>query len=228
MSTVPPAAPPVVAAAAAPTYRRHAWGWPAGSVRAILALGVLGLLWLVALFHRAGQTVEDAQKHLPAFLISLQVLMALMLAHYFTAHGKTIGRHVSGAHPLHAPGGLIRFVLAGGYIGLCVLLFKDQADFVPAAGMSMQWLLIQIASVLIAYFAGLLITKAVHVVWGDPPPAPYQDLEAWVALLAMIGLGVIVMIHLINQGVNEQNQISVNGAQAVVSSLIGLYFGARS
>ncbi|HVS38818.1 MAG TPA: hypothetical protein VMS17_24895 [Gemmataceae bacterium] len=228
MSQAPPAVPTASAAAPAPTYRRHAWGWPAGSVRAILALGVLALLWIVALFHPAGESLKDAQHHLPVFLISLQVLMVLILAHYFTAHGKTIGRHVSGAHPLHVPGGVIRFVLAGGYIGLCVLLFKDQADFQLPKDTSLQWLLIQIAAVLVAYFVGLLITRGVHLLWGDPPPAPYQDIEAWVALLAMVGLGVIVMIHLMNQSVSTQNQIPLDGTQAVVSGLIGLYFGARS
>ena len=64
--------------------------------------------------------------------------------------------------------------------------------------------------------------------WGDPPPGPYLDLEAWVAMLAMIGLGVIVLIQLINQKVAEQYQIPLDTTEAVVSGLIGLYFGARS
>jgi hypothetical protein len=220
-----------VPAAAAPPYRRHTWGWPAGSVRALLALGVLALLWTVALFHTTGQTVKEAQQHLPSVLLSLEVLMVLMLVHFFTAHGKTIGRHVSGAAPLHAPGGSIRFILMAGYLGLCVLLFYNHAGFeLPehTEDTFVHWLLVQIAVVVVCYFAGMLISKAVHFFWGDPPPAPYQDLEGWVALLAVLGLGVIVMLHLMNSSVSKQLQIPLDYPQAVTSGLIALYFGARS
>ena len=69
-----------------PTPRRFALGLPAGSVRALLALAVLGLLWAVALTHPHGETVSDADKHLPTILIALQILMVLILVHFFTAH----------------------------------------------------------------------------------------------------------------------------------------------
>ena len=92
-----------------PPPRRHAFGLPAGSVRALLALAVLGLLWTVALTHPHGETVSEADKHLPTILIGLQILMVLILVHFFTAHGNTIGRHISGASPLGLPGGSIRF-----------------------------------------------------------------------------------------------------------------------
>lgn len=78
------------------------------------------------------------------------------------------------------------------------------------------------------YFAGLLIAGFVRMTWGEPPPGPYLDLEAWVAVLAMLGLGVIVLIQLINHSVSEQYQIQLDTTEAVVSGLIGLYFGARS
>src|ERR1019366_541115 len=112
-----------------PAPRRHALGLPAGSVRAILALAVLGLLWAIALTHPHGVTVSEADKHLPTILIALQILMVLILVHFFTAHGHTIGRHVSTASPLGLPGGSIRFILAIGYIGLSVLLLYNGADF---------------------------------------------------------------------------------------------------
>jgi hypothetical protein len=229
MSDVPSAAPPAPAAVPARTFQRHAWGLPAGSVRAILALAVLGLLWAAALFHPRGETVGEAEKHLPTVLLSLQVLMVLMLVHYFTAHGKTIGRHISGAAPLHAPGGTIRFVLAGGYIGLCVLLLYNHADFDAGPDKDVLWsLLLELVVVLVAYFVGHAITGVVHTFWGNPPPAPYQDLEAWVAMLAMIGLVVVVLMHLGNLKLAVENRVPMDYAQAVVSGLIGLYFGARS
>jgi hypothetical protein len=228
MSSVAPE--PAPAAAPAPPIRRHALGLPAGSVRAILALAVLGLLWAVALYHKPGEKVSVADRHLPTIMISLQVLMVMMLTHFFTAHGKTIGRHISTASPLGLPGGSIRFVLAAGYIGLCVLLVYNHADFdLGAADENVLWsLLLILTVVLVCYFVGHMVSGLVRRIWGDPPPAPYQDMEAWVALLAVAGLGIVVLIHMINQTVSAQNQVPLDYAQAVVSGLIGLYFGARS
>ena len=226
MSQVPPQ--PAPAYVPAPVPRRHALGLPAGSVRALLALAVLGLLWAIALYHPHGETMSEADKQLPMIMISLQILMVLILVHFFTAHGKTIGRHVSGASPLGLPGGSIRFVLAIGYIGLCVFLYYNHAEFALPAGASLSSLLLALVATLAGYFAGLLISRFVRMIWGDPPPAPYLDMEAWVAMLAMLGLGVIVLLHLVNRSVSDEYHIQLDTTEAVVSGLIGLYFGARS
>jgi hypothetical protein len=211
-----------------PAPRRHALGLPAGSVRARLALAVLGLLWAVALTHPHGETVSDADKHLSTILIGLQILMVLILVHFFTAHGHTIGRKVSTASPLGLPGGSIRFVLAVGYIGLSVLLLYNGADFdLPEKG-ALWSLLLELVVVLVSYFAGMLLSGFVRMVWGEPPPPPYQDMEAWVAILGLLGLGIVVLINLINRNVAAENKISLDVAEAVLSGLIGLYFGARS
>ena len=44
----------------------------------------------------------------------------------------------------------------------------------------------------------------------------------------LLGLGLVVLIHLINSNVAVENKISLDVAGAVLSGLIGLYFGARS
>ena len=228
MSAVPP---PTTGYAPAPMYgppRRHAWGLPAGSVRALLALAVLGLLWVIALFHPHGETLSEADKHLPMILLSLQILMVLILAHFFTAHGKSIGRHLTGASPLGLPGGSVRFLLAAGYIGLSAFLFYHRADFELPEKTSLWSLLLELVVVVVSYFIGMVISSGVRMVWGDPPPGPYLDLEAWVALLALLGLGGVVLIHVINRSVSAEHQIPLDVAQAVLSGLIGLYFGARS
>ena len=79
------------------------------------------------------------------------------------------------------------------------------------------------------YFAGLLIAGGVRMTWGEPPPGPYLDLEAWVAVLAMLGLGVIVVIPTSStKKLPSSIRIPLDTTEAVVSGLIGLYFGARS
>src|SRR5438876_10483917 len=106
-------------APAAPQYRRHALGLPAGSIRALLAFMVLAVLWLLALFaNRAEGEAYALAKPLPLAFIYLQYVMILILAHFFAAHGNTIGRQVSPHSPLHLPAGTVRFLLLVGYLGL--------------------------------------------------------------------------------------------------------------
>jgi hypothetical protein len=85
-----------------------------------------------------------------------------------------------------------------------------------------------LALLVTGYFVGWIISGLVRMVWGDPPPAPYQDLQAWVGLLAMIGLAIVVLIHMINQSLESGMEISLEYANAVLAALVGLYFGARS
>src|SRR4051812_32540137 len=75
----PSAAPP-------PVQTRHALGLPAGSVRALLAFGILGLSWLLVWRY---STASDTK--LPLEFIYLQYLGVLILAHFFAAHGGSIG-----------------------------------------------------------------------------------------------------------------------------------------
>src|SRR5689334_7415369 len=66
---------------------RHALGLPAGSIRALLALGVLALLWLLALRPLQDAPGAPYEIKLPTAFMDLQILMVLILAHFFAAHG---------------------------------------------------------------------------------------------------------------------------------------------
>jgi hypothetical protein len=197
---------------------------PAGSVRALLAFGVLGLLWFMVLYHRPNEeSLFDQQVRL-AF-IYLNILMVLILAHFFTAHGRTIGKHVSTHSPLWLPTGFARVVLLVGYLGLAAYAYHTQHDFaLPTQG----HLFFMLAVLLTCYFLGWLLSGLVRLGWGEPPPAPFQDIQAWFGLLALLGLAVVVLIHLINQNIPPEMEISLEYANAVLAGLVGLYFGARS
>jgi hypothetical protein len=208
-----------------PTYRRHAWGLPAGSVRALLAIAVLILMWGLALYTRPGDPGPLYDPEVRLLFVYLQLLIILMLVHFFTAHGHTIGKHVSKHAPLYLPGGFMRILLLAGYVGLAVYEYQTQQKF----ELPEQAHLLRAAAVLLsAYFLGWVIARIVHLFWGDQPPAPYQDIQAWVALLAVLGLGVIALITLINQQVSQENKVSLEWANTVLAALVGLYFGARS
>jgi hypothetical protein len=215
MTTVPAPAPP-----------RHALGLPAGSIRALLAFGVLGYLWILVLQPGPEGQGPLASKQASLSFIYLQFLMVLILAHFFTAHGRTIGPHVSTASPLGLPRGSVRFLLLAGYIGLAVYLYQNQPTFqMPASGPVFLLLLVLVS----AYFLGHVLTGAVRFLGRGTLPAWFQDIQAWIALLAILLLGIVAIVRLIiNTDLPLENQINMPTAEATLAGLVGFYFGARS
>jgi hypothetical protein len=233
MSTPPgtagiPGLDPQATPSGAPRYHRHALGLPAGSVRALLAFMVLIVLWLLALFaNRApGETYALRGDKLPLDFIYLQYVMILILAHFFAAHGSTIGRHVSAHSPLGLPAGSVRFLLLAGYIGLIVWLFYSQREFEKAAEGTILLPLVLVSG----FFVGFLVTKLVLAASpGDQLPFWFQDVQAWFALLAVIGLTIITIIHVfILPNIEESLRFGTTTLETIVAAVVGFYFGARS
>lgn len=214
MSNVPPSLPP-----------RHALGLPAGSVRALLALSVLGLLWLLALAPLPGHGQRLGQIKLPTAFMDLQILMVLILAHFFAAHGHSIRAHPSQKSPLGLPRGSVRFLLLAGYLGLAVFLYRTQPKF-EYPSTSAFILLLVLAS---GFFFGHVLTGAVRWLSGGTLPYWFQDIQAWAALLAMLCMGVLLIILLfINPSLSLSEEISPPVLEAILAALVGFYFGARS
>jgi len=195
---------------------RHALGLPAGSIRALLGLGILGLLWGLAL---------KFPHKLPLSFIYLQFLMLLILAHYFAAHGKSVG-HVKQRSALGLPRGSIRFLLIGGYLGLAFYLYHNNSAFeLPPSGP----FFFLIALLLSGFFVGYVLTAIMTVLGGGRLPAWFQDIQAWFALLGLIGLVILVMVYvIINPSLAEGSRLNVDQLEAFLAAVIGFYFGARS
>src|SRR4051794_17495496 len=163
-----PAAPP-------PRVRaRHALGLPAGSVRALLAFMVLGTLWCLVIFTK--------DETIPVAYVYLQYVMILILAHYFAAHGNTISAgHSPEPSALGLPRGSVRFLLLAGFLGLVAYLFYHPrpVQAPPEAPMVLPLVLVS------GFFAGYVVSKVVRAVSRGSLPYWFQDIEAWIALLAM-------------------------------------------
>jgi hypothetical protein len=225
MSAVPSVGAP-------PPHPRHAFGWPAGSIRALLALSVLGLMWVLALRPvlkpppSAEGAVPLGTVKLPMEFVYLQILMVLILAHYFAAHGSSIRPGDSGRSPLGLPRGSVRFLLLAGYLGLAVYLWRNHSQFeVPATGNFMLLLTVLLS----AFLVGHLVTGVVRRFSGGVLPPAFQDIMAWIALLAFIALAGVFVVHVfINPGQPEEQKIDMPTLEAILSGLCGFYFGARS
>ncbi len=204
----------------APYVPRHALGLPAGSVRAMLAIGTLGVLW--ALAYGAEQ-----QHKIPLTFVYLMFLMMLILAHYFAAHGGTIGKKDGSSPALGLPRGTIRFLLLAGYLGLAWFLFKERSSLefeTPPKANLIEFL----ALILTGFFVGHILTVLIRWLSGGILPAWFQDVQAWLALLSLIGLAVVLLVHVfINKNLRPDLQIGVD-LDVVLATLVAFYFGARS
>jgi hypothetical protein len=199
--------------------RRHALGLPAGSVRALLASLVFGLL--------AAIIISKQQEQVQTLYSYLWYLLFLIIAHYFAAHGNSIRSDSDERSPLGLPRGFFRFVFIAGFVGLIAWLYHQQHDFLPPQMTSAANPLILLAG----FFLGVCVARVVRFTsGGEGPPFWFQDVEAWVALLAALVLVVqVVVLTVINPSVSEGLQLLKDGQwDGVVAALIGFYFGARS
>lgn len=205
---------------------RHALGMPAGSVRALLAFGILGYLFILILtVGEQGKTILNQKEASEAFIF-LQLLMILILAHFFSAHGRTIGKAVSNRHPLGMPRGSIRFLLLGGYLGLLYYVYHEQIQFQFPERTDLTLFL---GVILVAFIIGHAITGMITRATGGWLPAWFQDVQAWFALIGLVLLGIIVLVRLvINTSLPLEQQVGLAKMEVGMAGMVSFYFGARS
>ncbi len=218
--------PPVIGGATRPLTgpARHPLGLPAGSVRAILALLVMGLIWTVTVLEQT----HDVQPP-----IYLYYLMFLILGHFFAAHGHSIAAGQAEPSPLHLPRGFIRAILLLGFVGVFAwryYLTRDVSTFADLKNPALEQPFLPFVLVG-AFFLGLLAARLVRLGARSSGVVPYwfQDVMAWVALLAVLGLTIEVLIQVvINPSVPPERRVQMPHWQAFLSAVISFYFGARS
>lgn len=197
-------------------FTRHPLGLPPGSVRAVLALMIAGLFWLLL-------ALPDAyQERVPLFLY---VLLGMIML-FFGSHGHTIGRHINGQAPLYLPRGSLRFLLLLGTAALCTWLYFEHRDrlverLTPTDQQLSRW-----PELLLATFGGFTLGYIVRFgPWRKS--AGFQDILAAISLLAMLGLvAETVLIVFIKPTMPESMDAST--WEAVLSATVAFYFGARS
>jgi hypothetical protein len=199
---------------------RHALGMPPGSVRAVLALMVVGLVCALMLIH------SDKPLPIPAYLI---YLLFLVLGHYFAARGSSRGEvDAWNRQPLNLPRGCIRLVLLASLLG--TLIYKLYSD---SAGFEAQWLasvtsLKEVPMLPVVILCGFFVGTLLRMVIGRQPPAWYQDMEAWVALIAVLLMSIATLIHLVISPSLESPILSMPEWECILSGVVAFYFGARS
>ena len=194
--------------------RRHALGMPAGSVRTLLALMVVGLISFILLVPTTAVTP------LPPYLI---YLLFLILGHFFASHGPA-----GHTHPLYMPANLVRLGIIGIVAAVIIWkLFHDPQGLKAQFNASVDELKQQPYLPLIllgGFFVGVIVRL---VVGRDNPPQYLQDAEAWLSLIAVLVLAIAAIIHgIINPSVAEAR--SMPNWEGFVAVIIAFYYGERS
>lgn len=201
----------------AQTNVRHPLGLPPGSVRGILALGITGLFC----FHLLQPGDHDGR--VPLYL---HALLPMILV-YFAVLGKSHSQ--AGAMfpaPLWLPRGTIRLLVLVGLIApVAFLLYSDPQTLrhrmVPAAEELKHW-----PETLSALLGGFLLGYVARLgPWRNRPA--FQDVIAWVSLLALVLFVVEVLIEVIIQpGLTKR--LDPVTLRAILTAIVAFYFGVRS
>jgi hypothetical protein len=205
------------------TPTRYALGLPPGSVRAILSLLVIGLVVTLVMwpFNATNPVL------IPPYLFYLTFMI---LGHYFAAHGFSIAKRTDPEpSPLYLPGGMIRGALFLGLVGAVAYQWvKAPDDLLQKVNLSLEELKAQPfvpVYILIGFFLGVMMTWV--VVGGRNPPYWFATIQAWFALLAMLGLCIDFLIEVVINPSLEQRLVLPNW-RGILAGIVALYFGARS
>ncbi|MFO0965062.1 MAG: hypothetical protein U0793_05675 [Gemmataceae bacterium] len=200
--------------------RRHALGLPAGSVRATHLLVVTLILSLLLVIPgRNGEYLP-----LPAYLV---YLLFLMIGHYFGARGLNptpVGEHA----PLYLPRGFIRLLVFAGLGAAVIYRLVNSPDSLRDQFTRSLDVLKTEPTLPLFILIGFLVGVLLRAVAGrDNPTRWLQDIEAWISLLGLVGLGISMLVHLIINP-SMENPVGISNLDAILAMLIAFYFGARS
>ena len=197
--------------------RRHALGLPAGSIRATHTLLIVGLFCAMLLVP------AKVLLPIPPYLI---YLLFMVLGHYF-AH-RSGGNDGSERQPLYLPRGCVRFLVMAGLIGtLAWCIYNDPGKLKDQYELSLDALKqepVLPLCILGAFFLGVIVRA---VVGRENPPFFLQDMEAWLSLVSIVGLGVAVIIHLVIVP-SLESTLANPIWELILASVIAFYFGERS
>lgn len=194
---------------AADWKQQHALGLPGGSVRALMALGMVGTV--------CGLLIRDPSRALPE---PLESLLFVVLGHYFAARGQAPDDPAGGPPPLWLPRGTVRLLLIGGLIAAGVVVVRSGGEEAQRGMVTLV--------VVAAFLAGLLLTRVTS--WFQKrrgrPWRPFEDLRALIG----IGAAGVLAVHAFVGILPGPETVSIGrvGLEQGLAGLVGFYFGSRS
>jgi hypothetical protein len=199
---------------------RSALGLPAGSVRALLALLVAGMISLLIALPQD----RPQPRLIPPYLF---YLLFIAVIHFFAAHGHSI-RHVRGSpSPLYLPAGLIRLVILAALVGsVTFAMVRDQPAFLAQMEATLNELKEQ-PYLPVVILSGFFVGVIVRTLIGQQNRSPaMQDIEAWFALISVMLICIDALIKfVIYTSVWEPPNLPT--WEAIIAAVVAFYFGER-
>ncbi|HEY8503365.1 MAG TPA: hypothetical protein VIL46_02205 [Gemmataceae bacterium] len=208
MSTYPPASP---------DEDRFFLSLPRGSVRAILALQIVGLFWLLLLLP---------PEHRIPIPLNLYFLLSLVLI-FFVSHGRTIaGANSDGPSPLFLPAGSIRVLIVLGTAGVLAYLHFSRGEnlaerLTPDPAQLRHWP--GFLGAMLGGFAVGYLLRCLPLVRSRA----LKVINSWVSVVAMLLLVVEAIIQLtILPTLKQEYDLYI--WESVLTAVVAFYFGSRS
>lgn len=207
-----------------PPVRRHPLGLPAGSIRALLAFMVFGIIWTLLLLPER----EDVDIQIPQYLY---YLMFLILGHYFAARSHTpVVPGVREHPPLYLPRGSLRFLMILGFaVALAWGFYHNPRFFDRLKSLQISDQPYLPLVLLGAFFLGIIVARVANrVLTGPEGLSPwFQDILAWIALIAILSLGIEFIVRLvINPSLAQP--LKLPHWEGYLAAVVGFYFGLKS
>lgn len=188
---------------------KNAYGLPAGSIRALLAIIVFGSIWyLLAKFP----TIP-----VPSYM---QNLMFIIMGHYFASRGAK-DKDPTEPNPLYLPKGSIRALLVIGFAVVAVLISYNQQWIVKGAMSTTGVSLILVGGFLIGIVVGQFSKTERRWV---------EDIRATISLAAAVTLLLIVfrIIHTPAEPNHFELFFAKIHYEEILAGVVGFYFGRKS
>jgi hypothetical protein len=200
----------------------HAWGLPAGSIRALLAILVFGAAWSLLLM-RPGAEIPDY----------LRDLLFIILGHYFAARHRASRDPEPGPPPLFLPRGSVRILLIAGSTAVAVLLFRRGQLTALEENPGVVTLLL---------VGGFLLGVAMNAAtswWRDRGHRAPRLVEDVRALLSVAAAGLLIFLvwnrllllvppTQIDRLIPPEIHLGGLVPEQILAAVVGFYFGSRS
>lgn len=190
--------------------QHHALGLPGGSVRALIALGMVGSV--------CGLLIRDPSQALPE---PLENLLFVVLGHYFAARGQAPSDDPAGGPPpLYLPRGSVRVLLIGGLVAAGVIVVRAGGAAAPRGLLTL--------ALAAAFLLGMVLTRV--TTWMrrrlGRPWRPFEDLRALIGIGAAGALAAHAFLGVLPGP--ETIGVGRLGIEQGLAALVGFYFGSRS
>lgn len=199
-----------------------AFGLPAGSIRAILAILILGT--------SCGLVVSRPDLELPAYL---RDLLFLILGHYFALRRGQAEPLQVGPPPLFLPRGSIRLLIILGFCTVLGVIIYRGAPMRPAKSPAVYTLFL-----VAGFLIGVITSKITDFIVsrGHRPHRLWADIRAGIALLAaliLVALAWNEVYPFLPQPRDDlpgrvRTHLKEFGLEHVFGAIVGFYFGSRS